>query len=141
MPSILSMKRMVWISSTLHQNEYFLENAKMFWFHKEVISSWYLKTGFKLAKLISHVGMFRMEDFLLPSQETSSFTAAMEELVGYQLEQKTSCSMDSPESMCVTRALSSCGSKVEPLSGWSQLMDKYSSTLISTTVFLAMGRL
>ena len=55
------------------QNEYFLENANMIWFHKEVISSWCLTTGFKLAKLVSHVGMFRMEDFLLPSQNASPF--------------------------------------------------------------------
>ena len=32
-----------------------------------------LTTGLKLAKLVSHVGMFRMEDFLSPSQNASPF--------------------------------------------------------------------
>ena len=74
------------------------------------------------------------------SQETSSFTATMEGMMGYQLEWETSCSMDTIDLMCVTRAQSSFRLKLQFQSAKSQSTVQVFFILTPTTMFLVMER-
>ena len=69
------------------QHQHVLGNASLRQFRfPEHVHYQHITTGFKLGALVSHVGILKLEGFLSPSQETSSFMAAMEGWMEYELE-------------------------------------------------------